>query len=81
MIELIRKIIDAKGLLPVAARTLAPNANLYEAGLSPFAAIQLMLALEEACGVEFPRQMLRRQSFSSLNSIAGCLERMERKAA
>ena len=81
MIELIRRIIDAKGLLPVAARTLAPNASLYEAGLSPFAAIQLTLALEEACGVEFPRQMLRRQSFSSLNSIAACLGRVEREAA
>ena len=81
MIELIRQIIDAKGYLPVAAQTLAPNANLYEAGLSPFAAIHVMLALEEACGVEFPRQLLRRQSFSSLNSIAACLERVERKAA
>jgi len=81
MIELIRKIIDARGLLPVAARTLAPNANLYDAGFSPFAAIQLTLALEEARGVEFPRQMLRRQSFSSLDSIAACLERVERKAA
>ena len=40
-----------------------------------------MLALEEAYGVEFPKQMLRRQSFSSLNSIAACLERVERKAA
>jgi len=74
MIDLIRQIIDANGLLPVAARTLAPNANLYEAGLSPFAAIQLMLALEEACGVEFPRQMLRRQSFSSLE-CTGCTSR------
>jgi len=36
------------------------------AGFSPFAAIQLTLALEEARGVEFPRRMLRRQSFSSL---------------
>jgi acyl carrier protein len=81
MIELIRKIIDAKGLLPVAARTLAPNANLYDAGLSPFAAIQVMLALEEACGVEFPKRMLRRRSFSSLESIAACMERVERKAA
>jgi acyl carrier protein len=81
MIDLIREIIDARGLLPVAARTLAPNANLYDAGFSPFAAIQLTLALEEARGVEFPRQMLRRQSFSSLDSIAACLERVERKAA
>jgi acyl carrier protein len=81
MIDLIREIIDTRGLLPVAARTLAPNANLYDAGFSPFAAIQLTLALEEARGVEFPRQMLRRQSFSSLDSIAACLERVERKAA
>ncbi len=81
MIELIRQIIDAKGHLPVAARTLDPNANLYEAGLSPFAAIQVMLAVEEACGVEFPTHMLRRRGFSSLNSIAAGLERVERKAA
>jgi acyl carrier protein len=81
MIDLIREVIDARGLLPVSARTLAPNANLYDAGFSPFAAIQLTLALEEACGVEFPRRMLRRQSFSSLESIAACLERVERKAA
>jgi acyl carrier protein len=81
MIELIREIIDAKRCLPVAARTLNPNANLYEVGLSPFTAIQVMLALEDACGVEFPKPMLHRQSFSSLNSIAACLERVERKAA
>jgi acyl carrier protein len=81
MIEVIRQIIDAKGHLPAAARTLDPNANLYDAGLSPFTAIQVMLALEEACGVEFSKRMLRRRSFSSLNSIAACLESVELKAA
>jgi acyl carrier protein len=81
MIDLIREIIDAKGHLPVTARTIDPNANLYEAGLSPFAAIQVMLALEDACGVEFPEHMLRRPNFSSLNSILACLQRVERKAA
>jgi acyl carrier protein len=81
MIELIRQIIDAKGHLTEPARTIDPNANLYEAGLSPFTAIQVMLVLEAACGVEFPKHMLRRQSFTSLNSIAACLERVERKAA
>lgn len=81
MIDLIREIIDAKGHLLVAARTIDPNANLYEDGLSPFTAIQVMLALEDACGVEFPKQMLRRWSFSSLNSILACLQRVERKAA
>ncbi len=81
MIELIRRTIDEKGHLTVPARMIDPDANLYEAGLSPFAAIQVMIALEAACGAEFPSRMLRRQSFSSLNSIAACLERVERRAA
>ena len=67
--------------MPVAAQTLTPSAHLNEVGLSPFTAIQVMLALEEACGVEFPQHMLGRQSFSPLNSIAACLESVERKAA
>jgi hypothetical protein len=43
--------------------------------------MQVMLALKNARGVEFPKQMPRRRSFSSLNSIAACLRRGERKAA
>jgi hypothetical protein len=39
--------------------------------------MQVMLALENARGVEFPKQMPRRR----LNSIAACLRRGERKAA
>lgn len=81
MIDLVRKIIDAHGGLRVAARTLAPNSDLYEAGLTSFTAIQVMLALEEACGVEFPDHMLRRQNFSSINSIIACLYELQPKAA
>jgi acyl carrier protein len=32
-----------------------------------------MLALEEAFDVEFPPEMLRRQSFSSIDAISACL--------
>lgn len=81
MIELVRQVIDAQGRLRVAARTLSQNSDLYEAGLTSFAAIQIMLALEEAFGVEFPEHMLRRQSFVSINSIVSCLRQLQRKAA
>lgn len=81
MIELVRRIIDTQGRLPVAARSLSPSSDLYEAGLTPFAAIRIMLALEEALGVEFPEHMLRRQNFASINSIVACLRQLERKAA
>ncbi len=81
MIELVRHIIDAQGRLPVAARTLSQNSDLYEAGLTSFAAIQIMLALEEACGVQFPEHLLRRQNFASIDSIVSCLRQLQRQAA
>jgi len=34
----------------------------------------VMLALEEAFDVEFPAEMLRRQSFSSIDAIKACLQ-------
>ncbi|PWB83665.1 MAG: acyl carrier protein [Methylocystaceae bacterium] len=81
MIELVRRIIDTQGRLPVTAQNLSPDSDLYEAGLTSFAAIQIMLALEEALGLEFPDHMLRRQNFASINSILACLRQLERKAA
>jgi acyl carrier protein len=74
--ETIRNLIDKHGKLMVPASTLAPDADLYEAGLTSFAAIRIMLALEELFDVEFPERMLRRQSFSSINSIVACLDEL-----
>lgn len=81
MIELVRHIIDAHGQLKVPAQILSLDSDLYEAGLTPFAAIQVMLALEEALGVEFPEHMLHRRNFATIDSILACLRVLERKAA
>jgi acyl carrier protein len=81
MIELVRQMIDEHGRLKVAARDLSANADLYEIGLTSFAAVQIMLALEAALGVQFPERMLRRQTMSSINSILAELRRLERRAA
>lgn len=69
MIETIRRAIDEKGHLAIPAQNLAPSADLYAAGLTPFAAIQVMLTLEQELGVEFPKSMLERRSMSSIDSI------------
>jgi acyl carrier protein len=81
MNELVRQIIDEHGRLPVAARNLSANSDLYEVGLTSFAAVQVMLGLEHALGVQFPERMLRRQNFASINSIVACLRQLERQAA
>lgn len=70
MIKTIRRLIDESRNLPTAAASLSSDADLYRAGLTPFSAIQVMLALEKEFGVEFPKRMLNRQSMSSIDAIA-----------
>jgi acyl carrier protein len=76
MIATIRKLIDEHGRLPAPAEALQEEQDLYEAGLTSFAAVQLMLGLEDSFDIEFPEQMLNRRSFSSIASIAACLSEL-----
>ncbi|WP_018264634.1 MULTISPECIES: acyl carrier protein [Methylosinus] len=81
MIDLVRQAIDENGRLPAPACDIADNADLYELGLTSFAAVRIMLALEDAYGVQFPEHMLRRRNFASIAAIVSCLHALERKAA
>jgi hypothetical protein len=72
-IETIRRAIDEKGCLPMVAARLAGDADLYAAGLTPFAAIQVMLWLERTLGVEFPKPMLNRRSMATIDAISAHL--------
>ena len=65
----IREILSKFGQLPVAVDTIADDADLYAAGLSSFASVQLMLGLEDGFDVEFPDSMLNRKSFASISAI------------
>jgi acyl carrier protein len=80
-IETIRRALDAKGNLSVAAASLSAEADLYAAGLSPFCAIQVMLRLEEERNVEFPKSMLNRRSMATMATIAARLDALEQAQA
>ncbi|MGK6315202.1 acyl carrier protein [Neorhizobium sp. DT-125] len=69
MNETIRELLTRVGGLPVAVTGLEDGADLYAAGLSSFASVQLMLAIEEAFDIEFPDNLLNRKSFSSISAI------------
>ena len=73
MLDTIRTLIAQNGRLPVAIDGLRNDQDLYAAGLTSFAAVQLMLALEDSFDVEFPESMLNRRSFASIDAIAACL--------
>lgn len=48
--------------------------DLYDAGLTSHASVNVMLALEDEFDVEFPDELLRKSTFSSIENIAAALE-------
>ncbi len=65
----IRELLAKHGGLSTSLDSVAEGADLYAAGLTSFASVQLMLALEEAFDIEFPDHLLNRKSFASIEAI------------
>jgi acyl carrier protein len=76
MSDKIRQIIQEHGRLAVDVQTLGDQADLYQAGLTSHASVNLMLALETAFDVEFPDSMLKRSVFQSVSSIREALQQL-----
>jgi acyl carrier protein len=72
----IRTVLAQHGRLAQDAATLSDAADLYQAGLTSHASVNVMLALESAFDVEFPDQMLTRSVFSSVAAIRGALTQL-----
>src|SRR5436305_871499 len=79
--EQIRGILREHGRLPVDVDTLADDADLFQAGMTSHASVNVMLALENEFDLEFPDSMLKRSVFQSIDSIAGALTELEAAAA
>jgi acyl carrier protein len=74
VVERVRHIIRVHGRLPSDVDGLDDDADLYQAGMTSHASVNLMLALEAAFDVEFPDAMLKRSVFQSVRSISEALE-------
>jgi acyl carrier protein len=74
--ERIRAIVGEHGRLSIAVGQLTDDASLYQAGLTSHASVNLMLAIEESFGIEFPERMLRRRTFESISAIAGAVREL-----
>jgi acyl carrier protein len=81
MTEDIRQIISEHARLPVDVASLAPTADLYQAGMSSHASVNVMLALEDRFDVEFPDYMLTPTVFESISSIAAAVSELRSKAS
>jgi acyl carrier protein len=73
VIATIRRVLEQHGKLPVDISTLTDDADLYQAGLTSHASVNVMLALEDEFDVEFPDELLRKGTFESVTSIESAL--------
>ncbi len=76
MPDAIRTIIQEHGRMPVDVSTLPDDADLYAAGMTSHASVNVMLALEDAFDIEFPDHMLKRSVFESFAEIRAALEEL-----
>jgi len=76
------KIIDIiANQLGVDKEMVTPGANIVDdLGADSLDVVELVMALEEAFDIEFPERMLNRRSFSSMNSIAACINELRPQA-
>ncbi len=79
--ERIKEIVKEHGRLSVGIETLSDDGDLYQAGMSSHASVNVMLALEGAFEVEFPDRMLKRRVFESIASIRSAIEELTAEVA
>ena len=70
----IRRILKEHGRLNRDPETLAPDADLYEAGMTSHASVNVMLALEDEFDIEFPERLLKRSTFESIANLRDALD-------
>ncbi|HXW36132.1 MAG TPA: acyl carrier protein [Acidimicrobiales bacterium] len=76
MDEEIRAVLAEHAKLPVGISAIGDEDDLFQAGMTSHASVNVMLALEDAFDVEFPEHMLRKSTFESVVAIRAALEEL-----
>lgn len=72
--DTIRGALAEHGQLAVDVAVLGNDDDLYAAGLTSHATVNLMLALEDELEFEFPEHLLRRSTFQSITAISSAVD-------
>jgi acyl carrier protein len=81
MQDQIRDVLAAHGRMAVDPREVDDQADLYDLGLTSHASVDVMLALEDAFGIEFPDEVLKKSTFASVRNIEQVIEGIVKSAA
>ena len=67
--------------MAVDPREVDDQADLYELGLTSLASVNVMLALEDVFGVEFPEEVVKKSTFASVRNIERVVEGLVKSSA
>jgi len=73
----IRQILKDHGRLSIDTTKLAVDSDLYQAGMTSHASVNVMLALEGVFDIEFPDRMLKRSVFESISAILTAISELK----
>jgi len=76
MDEKIRSILAEHGRFPIDVATIGDDEDLFQAGMTSHASVNVMLALEEEFDMEFPENMLNKSTFESVTAIRTALAQL-----
>jgi acyl carrier protein len=69
----LRRILSETACLDVPVETLSDDADLYAAGLSSLGTVRVMIAIEDAFGVEIPGPLITHSLFQSVDCLASAI--------
>ena len=79
--DTVRRVLDTHAKLKAPAGALAEDADLYTAGMTSHASVNVMLAIEDAFDIEFPDELLTKSTFCSIGAISAAVESLLEAAA
>lgn len=74
--EKIRNILKQHARLSTDVGSLREDSDLYQAGMTSHASVNVMLALEAEFDIEFPDHMLKRGVFESIRSMSEAVSKL-----
>jgi acyl carrier protein len=77
----IRRVLRDHARLPIDVDSIDDQSDLFRAGMSSHASVNVMLALEDAFDIEFPDSMLKRSVFESVAGIDAAIQELQKRAA
>ncbi len=70
----IREALEKFGRLSRPVPEIADGDDLFAAGFTSHATVNVMLAIEDSLAIEFPDELLNRTTFASITALANAAE-------